>query len=252
MNNLILDIGNSRIKGALFSDNEIVEAYTRDKQFLPEVISQLLENDVEVTNLMVSCVSMSREDFLCVYGKLVSKIAQAFYWFDSSLKTPFSIDYRERLQLGADRLGLVAACHALYPNQNCMVVDLGTCITYDFFVPSKGHIGGYITAGMQMRFNAMHDQTELLPQIEAADTMEKRAYGLATKECMLQGVEYGILHELKGFYAQHSKSYHDTKLVITGGDCQLFSEVLKIEHECLPQLVLTGINHILEYNLNQG
>jgi len=97
----------------------------------------------------------------------------------------------------------------------------------------------------------MHDQTELLPQLSANEQIEPRGYGLGTEECMLQGVQYGILHELIGVYKEHSKAYHDTKLVITGGDCLLFSKALKIEHECHPQLVLTGINHILEYNLNQ-
>ncbi|HEY0895889.1 MAG TPA: type III pantothenate kinase, partial [Sphingobacteriaceae bacterium] len=159
MANLVVDIGNSRTKIAVFKDRELIctEAFT---EVTPETLGSLTER-YEVTSSILSSVTSFDEKLAAV---LESKTR--YIRFSSDRSANVHVHYRTPRTLGLDRLAGVIAAHALYPGQNSLVIDAGTCITYDM-VDSKGNYeGGSISPGLDMRLKAMHTFTGRLPLVE--------------------------------------------------------------------------------------
>ena len=124
-----------------------------------------------------------------------------------------------------------------------LVVDAGTCITYDFMTADKTYHGGSILPGIDMRFEALSLLTAKLPKLEK--TTLDDFIGKSTATSIQTGVQIGVLHELKGFITQYEAKYGDLQLVLTGGDAPYFESQLKNEIFVEPNLVPIGLNYIL-------
>lgn len=239
--NLCIDIGNTRVKFAVFDAAANLIDLVLHPTLEQDVIQRLL-SQYAVTAVILSSV---RADHQEIRTWLATQL-QAVYWLDAQLEVPILNHYLTPQTLGKDRLAAVVGAVALYPHQNILVVDAGTCITYDFVDEQRNYWGGSILPGLQMRLDAMTHFTAKLPALQLE--VPKDWVGNTTISAMQTGAFWGVLHELEGFKHQYSAKYGAITLVITGGDSTYFESQLKNEIFAQPNLVLIGLNTILEYN----
>ena len=113
-------------------------------------------------------------------------------------------------------------------------------------------MGGAISPGVQMRLKAMNNYTDQLPLLYWEKPQRPKTIGNTTISSMLSGVVNGLIAEMKGFISSYQEQFSDMKIVLTGGDANFFEKELKNSIFADPNLVLKGLNEILEYNLKQG
>lgn len=239
--NLCIDIGNTRIKFAIFQkDGQLVNLQWQkdwNTSFLQHIVT-----DFAIEAAIVSSVRGEQQELVRQLHQLLPIVLV----LDHQLPLPIHNQYKTPKTLGKDRLAAVVGALALYPHTNLLVVDAGTCITYDFLDSHKNYWGGSILPGIKMRLDSMAHFTAKLPLL--APVIPKGFVGNTTDTAMQTGVFYGVLHELKGFAKQYSDKYGAIQVVITGGDSTYFESQLKNEIFAQPNLVLIGLNHILHYN----
>ena len=158
--------------------------------------------------------------------------------------------YQTPKSLGKDRIAAVTGAWSMFPRRNILVIDAGTCITYDFINQQGEYPGGGISPGIRMRFKAMHTFTGKLPLIEPEDFDE--LIGKSTTESLLSGVYNGVTGEIREMVRLYREKYGDVMVLITGGDHELLNNKLKISIFAVPELVLLGLNEILDYNDHSG
>ncbi|MDX1627746.1 MAG: type III pantothenate kinase [Fulvivirga sp.] len=236
MVNLIIDFGNTRTKAAIFDDKKLVETHGN----INITGLRLLIDQYRPNYLMVSSVSTAPD-------KIKAELGQDIFFLTHQTAVPFHIDYKTPETLGLDRIAAVAGAQALFPNQNCLVIDTGTCITYDFLDQDGHHLGGSITPGINMRFKAMHTFTANLPLLNFEKNVD--LVGKTTKEAMQSGVLYGIIGEINEIIRRYEHKFATLQIIICGGDAKSFENKLKADIFASPELVLIGLNRILLYNV---
>jgi type III pantothenate kinase len=179
-------------------------------------------------------------------------LARAGKFIPLSFQTPvpFTNRYKSPVTLGKDRIAAVAGAVSQFPGRNVLVIDAGTCITYDFINDRGEYFGGAISPGIRMRFKAMNTFTGKLPLIEPEEF--DGFIGTTTGESMQSGVYNGISAEINGFITQYMDNFDDLVVIITGGDHQFLHNKLKISIFAAPDLVLLGLNEIFDYNDHAG
>jgi type III pantothenate kinase len=237
--NLAIDIGNTRTKIGIFNDSILstVMTYENDKKInLKEIISNL-SIEKAIISSTIEIPTYLLEDF--------QQIKQHFI-LDVSTKLPFQNLYSSKETLGKDRLALIAAAQAKFPNQNNLVIGCGTCITFNFINAKNEFLGGSIHPGLKMRLQAMHTFTGKLPLI----ALEKNAtlIGNDTKSNILSGVLYAATKEIDGMIDEYLVKFPEMNIIITGGDADLLVYSLKNEIFAISNFTLIGLNHILEHN----
>lgn len=163
---------------------------------------------------------------------------------------PFQNNYLTPETLGKDRLAAVAGAQALFPGQNCMVIDCGTCIKYELLLSEGEYLGGNIAPGATMRLRAMHTFTARLP--EAAMQMPALMVGDSTETALQNGALRGAVLEIEGFIRTFQARANPLVVLLTGGDAEFFEPFLMAVSaiKTVPHLTLYGLNHILQYNAN--
>jgi type III pantothenate kinase len=165
---------------------------------------------------------------------------------NSTTPIPVSNCYKTPNTLGNDRIALVVGATVHYSGHNVLVIDAGTCITYDFINAEQEYLGGSISPGIRMRYSALHQYTSQLPMLK---TEEKAALiGGDTEESIHSGVINGVLAEIDGVIQRYIEQYPDVKVVVTGGNVKLFDKGLKNTIFASPNLLMEGLNKILDYN----
>lgn len=162
------------------------------------------------------------------------------------LRYPFKISYKTPGTLGQDRLAAVSAVYTLYKRQNVLVIDAGTCITYDFLSSSGEYVGGNISPGIQMRLAAMHYYTEKLPRVFM--TGDIKWLGQSTEEAIRAGGGAMAIMEARGMISYLEGKFGNLTIVLTGGDYFYFVKYLEGEKFVEPNLVLLGLNEIMKNN----
>ena len=135
---------------------------------------------------------------------------------------------------------------ALFPNKNVLTIDSGTCITYDILTKDGVYLGGSISPGLNMRFKSLHKQTSKLPLVSL--TTEHPLVGDSTESAITSGVINGMICEIDGIIDRYKTDYSDLQIILTGGDAKFFDKELKNSIFAAPDLVLTGLNELLNYN----
>lgn len=243
MNNVLtIDIGNTKAKYAVFNDKNIVET----KYFEPENddLQRLLEKYPDINKGIISSVGGKIDECLAQLKNIKMIV------LSNETKLPFSLTYKEKSKIGADRLALVAAAFAEKPHQNSLVVDIGTCITYDILTSDDRHLGGPISPGMKLRFKAMHEHTALLPLCEPTHN-DLKIICDDTIECLQSGVQLGVLHEIKEFIELYSLKFNNLNVFISGGDNIFLQNQLKNYTFASSNFMFNGLRLILKYNDNQ-
>ena len=161
-------------------------------------------------------------------------------------KVPLTNKYKTPNTLGKDRLAGVIGVTSLYPKKDILVFDAGTCLTMDFVNKKGEYIGGRISPGIEMRYKALHTFTDKLPLGQKEKTTP--IIGDDTHSSIASGVQQGILAEVKSIISEYKLRNPDTIVVVTGGDCFFFEKELKNSIFANPNLVLIGLNEILDYN----
>lgn len=240
MANLVIDIGNSRTKFAVFNNRRLEEIFTD----LTIEEAEALISTHQISNSILSSVKRDTagwEEFL--------KENTDFLRFSAQLKTSVHIKYLTPGTLGLDRLAAVIGAYALYPNRNCLVIDAGTCITYDAVDTEGNYCGGSISPGLKMRLQAMHTFTGGLPAVELNENFADWQ-GNDTVSAMLSGVVNGTRSEVLGFIDDYSSRYSNLQVVLCGGDMNFFDTRLKSSifaqtFKTEPHLVLIGLNEVI-------
>jgi len=238
--NLTIDIGNTLQKIALFKENELTEFYPLEKISV-EDLEQLYLIHPEINASIISSVTNFDErikSFLEDKGQFIE--------FSENTTIPVHNKYSTPETLGEDRLAAVIAANHLFPKNNCLVIQAGTCITYEFIDHKKNYYGGAISPGIDMRLKTLDTFTGKLPLIERKEDID--LIGTTTDSSILSGVMNGILEEVDGIINRYQYLYPKLMVVLSGGDMNYFDKRLKNNIFALPNIVLNGLNIILEYN----
>jgi type III pantothenate kinase len=238
--NLVIDSGNTSIKLGIFDDGALKEVIPNlSFEGLKEFSKKLVPG-----NVIISSVSIESQDLVSLF--FASKIIV----LNTETRLPFKNLYKTPQTLGSDRIAAVAGGQKLFPYHNCLVIDAGTCITFDFLDKSGSYLGGSISPGLSLRFKAMNNFTARLPLVERKDHAE--LIGQSTEEAILSGVINGTVGELNSLIASYKDAFPDLKVIICGGDTSFFESKIKPSIFAVPELVLIGLNRILEYNVSEA
>lgn len=240
--NLCVDWGNTRVKAAVYSGDQQVEARNFSAEEASSAISGIISSHKPEKGILCSVTNHTSDAEQIMGGEL-----KAFMKLDNSTRVPIMNAYSSPDSLGADRLGLAVAAHMLNPDKNNLVISLGTCITYNFVQKNKTFRGGAISPGLHMRLKAMHEFTDRLPEVKLEG--ELLLLGYDTETCMRSGAVYGIAAEIDGMIADFSSQYADFNAILTGGDLPFFASKVKSKIFADPDLLLKGLNLILNYNV---
>ena len=241
--NLVLDIGNTRIKAALFERDVLKETGVFDS--VNSFHASALFEKQAVAHCIIGSVVNEMESFIMSLQKKCPVLV-----FSSDTPTPLKNLYRSAHTLGSDRLAAAVGGNTLFPNEHVLVIDAGTCIKYNFVNSNNEYIGGAIAPGLEMRLKALHTFTSRLPLLKV-DEDYNTLVGTNSVESILSGAQGGAVAEMEGCIALYRQQYPDIKVVITGGDVNFFEKRLKNSIFADQNLILKGLNEILDYNLNR-
>lgn len=235
--NLVIDAGNTRLKAASFEGRTLRHKHSFDH--LGELVQHLQTSTF--AHVLVSSVSYDAAEILQHVRASEKKLI-----LTSSLSLPITNRYATPATLGVDRIAAVCGAFDLYPNTNCLVIDAGTCITYEFLDAAGVYHGGAISPGIAMRFEAMHTFTARLPLVAADE--DARLVGNSTETSMQSGVIHGVIAEVDGIIERYRSEYPDLRVILCGGDSTLFEKRAKQAIFVAPDLVLSGLNRILRHH----
>jgi type III pantothenate kinase len=238
--NLIIDVGNSYTKVALIEGDSIVHVH-RFESLGEDEICRLIQ-DHSPTRAIASIVGK-------VNGEAIRLVKDSMPTIELNSKTPIPITnlYETPETLGYDRLAAAIGANYLYPGKNLLVIDSGTALTYDFIDCYGRYIGGAISPGIGLRFRALNNYTSKLPLLRIPE--EYKLIGVNTKECIEAGVINGVLSEVDGYIDRVKREHPGVLTLITGGDANFFVNKLKNSIFVNQNLVITGLNRILEFNV---
>lgn len=242
--NIVIDVGNTLAKVAVFQRGEVLEKWAGDKQELSKKIQDIFSRHPQTGGVIISKVS---EADILLPLDLEKKARVVNLGPETAL--PFENLYATPETLGNDRKALIAAAVKEYPGRNVFVIDAGTCITYDFKNHREQYLGGAISPGLKMRLRALNSFTANLPFVELEGDLID--LGNSTVSSIKSGVVMGVLHEVRGFIQEYSMKFEDLVVIITGGDAQFLSVNLKNSIFANSNFLLEGLNQILEFNNSQ-
>ena len=238
--NLVIDIGNSFIKAGLFNENKLTEVHSFEKNKYQDATDEMIDR-YNVNQVIVSPTGKEDENW---HDRLEKKVLVLN--FNQKTKIPFQNYYKTPQTLGLDRIALISAAAKFHENQDVLVIDAGTCVTYDFINSKKQYYGGMISPGWKMRFEAMHEKTDKLPLVQSPENLT--IPGVSTTSAMYTGVVKGLLFEIDGFIDIYKTTYPDLIIILTGGDSHRLSTQLKNDIFANSNFLMYGLNAILEYN----
>ena len=238
--NLVVDIGNSTLKVAIFDKKLMTSKFIYTNQSL-NIFSDLFKNNV-IDNCLISNVSTIDKnilDFLKINSNLFS--------INESINLPFINLYKTKNTLGHDRIALVSAAAIDFPDQNTLIIDTGTCITYDFKNSENEYLGGGISPGIQMRFKSLNSQTSKLPL--STINLDYKLIGDDTNSSINSGVVHGVISEINGIINQYQERFKNIKIILTGGDSNFLLKKIKNTIFADQNFLLKGLNYLLENNI---
>ena len=242
---LAIDIGNTRIKVAVFEGNTLLEQFNFNSVNLQNELHFILNKYKKASELVVASVSNISKD---AFSEFESQVNINFI----SSNFPFSFNniYSTPNTLGIDRMVLANGAVLKFPKQNRLVIDVGTCITYDFIDENDNYLGGAISPGIRLRFESLHNYTAKLPLLKLEvlsdenSEIEKIPFiGNSTSEAINSGVINGVINEIEGFISQYEAVYPKFIIILTGGDTEFLAKRLK-------NTIFANSNFLLE-SLNQ-
>ncbi len=243
---LIIDIGNSFTKIATFKNNVLLEhkKISNNDFSLIQDYFNVLEKKAD---LYVACIISSVKADVFNFIEKILFDTPYILLLDNNTPIPINNNYQTKLTLGVDRLAAAVGANNIFPNNNVMVVDVGTAMTIDFVSADNSYQGGIISPGLAMRFKALNKFTNKLP-LEKENFSDNNLKGLNTSQAIRYGVQNSMIFEIQQYINNYGKIYGNLKVVLTGGDTFFFENTLKKKIFADKNLVLHGLNRILDYN----
>ncbi len=239
--NLVIDIGNTLAKIAVFDKDKLVFNKNYDSLTVNDAHSLLKQ-----FNIVYSIISNVRDHQPELENVLINNTN--FISLSSTTLLPFNNLYATPNTLGKDRIALVSGASKLFPQTNVLVIDVGTCITYDFIDSKNNYQGGSISPGINLRLKALNQFTGKLPLVEISNNDNPKLTANSTIASIKSGVFYGIKTEIEGVIAKYNGLYENLQVVITGGNAEMFDLESKNRIFADKFFLLKGLNEILNYN----
>jgi type III pantothenate kinase len=236
--NLVIDNGNTALKIGVFDRDALLFQEVYSNQDTGNLLTDLAK--FQYRKVLVSKVS----PLPSTLESLLAKQSDVIQLNPSTL-LPITNYYKTPETLGNDRLANAIAANMLFPNQNCLIVDVGTCIKYDF-ISNSSYLGGAISPGLMMRYKSLNYYTSQLPLLNPIENPD--LLGIDTQSSMHSGVINGMKSEILGFMSQYLEKYSSIQFILTGGDCRYFLNLSKTSIFVDPFLNLKGLNTILQFN----
>ncbi len=245
MLNLIIDIGNTRTKIALFDHGNMIVNFPVDHFSLSD-FHTLKANHPTIENAIISSVKERPNELIDVLEQELKTVIT----LDHNTLIPIENCYKTPETLGKDRLAAAVGANKVYPNQNLLIIDAGTAITYDFVNDKNQYLGGFITPGLTMRFKALNHFTNKLPLLIPESPREY--VGNNTETSIRGGIQYGLQGEIDFIYNHLKPTEKELIIILTGGDTNYFEKILK-KYKFVPlEITLLGLSSILEFNITKN
>ena len=248
---LAVDVGNTRIKVAVFEGNTLLEQFHFSSTELRNELHFILNKYKNTSDLIVASVgNLTKEAFF----EFETQVNIHYISTDSTL--PFKNKYSTPNTLGIDRMVLASGAVLNYPNQNRLVIDAGTCITYDFIDENDNYLGGAISPGIRLRFESLNSHTAKLPLLTlesiTKQNLESDAIpfiGNSTHEAINSGVINGVINEIEGFISQYEAVYPKFIIILTGGDSEFLAKRLKNTIFANSNFLLESLNQTFQHKI---
>lgn len=238
---LTIDEGNSSTKIGLWRDGVMAAECSCTADW--ERHARALAGGAVPVDALIFC-SVRRPDDAAVH-RLGAALARRVTVLSARTPLPLDIRYRTPATLGPDRIAAAAGARALLPGRTCLVVDMGTAITYDVVTADGAYLGGNIAPGIFVRLEALNHYTSALPLVEPEGDTPR--WGYDTASALRSGAVRGVVGELQ--YYRHCLPA-DAATVLTGGGADLILPFITSPVTFEPNLVLIGLNSIISHNEN--
>jgi len=243
--NLIIDQGNTVSKFAVFKKGEIIMRFI-EPELNVAILQTILKKHPEISECILSSVAQYSADIPLFLRERLSNLII----LNPQTPLPIINNYSTKETLGYDRIADAVGACTVFPGKNVLIIDAGTAITIDLLTSKGEFYGGNISPGLDLRFRALHEFTKRLPLIKKDE--EYPLLGKSTMEAILSGVINGAVFEVDGYIDILKSQYNDLKIILTGGDINFFDKKLKNSIFAHSNLNLTGLNRILEYNVEKN
>ena len=240
---LAIDVGNTRIKGAVYERNTLINQFVFSSVEVKNNIENILEKNPKITDLIVS--SVGNENSI-VFNSFSERISIHFVSHQDIF--PFQNKYATPTTLGIDRMVLATGATLLFPKKNKLVIDAGTCVTYDFIDDENRYWGGAISPGLRLRYESLHQFTAKLPLLTLEEPLN--FIGNSTNQSIHSGVVNGLIHEIDGFIEQYKNKNENFTIILTGGDAEFLAKRLKNTIFANSNFLLESLNQFFQYKIN--
>ena len=239
---LTIDVGNTRIKGAVFEGDKLLEKFTFDKENFNENILKIIEYFPSVSDIVVATVADI--DFNAL-SDLAPNVA--IHYIDHETVFPFDNKYATPKTLGIDRMVLAAGATLQFPGMNRLIIDAGTCVTYDFVDAEDNYLGGAISPGLRLRYESLHNFTSKLPLLQLS--MPEKFIGDQTTAAIHSGVVNGLVYEINGFIDEYEALGKKIIIILTGGDADFLAKRLKNTIFANSNFLLESLKQTFQYKI---
>ncbi|WP_298303028.1 type III pantothenate kinase [Flavobacterium sp.] len=240
---LVIDVGNTQIKAAVFEQNTLLKKEIIAYQDWQMSLKKVIKKFSEISILVVASVGkLEKNDFLTLDSGL------NVYFITRESKFPFNNLYASPSTLGIDRMIIASGAVLQFPKKNRLVIDAGTCITYDFIDSNDNYLGGAISPGIRLRYESLHNYTAKLPLLKKEKPIE--IVGNSTTQSIHSGVINGVSFEIEGFINSVLDKNDNFIIILTGGDAVFLAERLKNTIFANPNFLLESLNQTFQYNNN--
>lgn len=239
--NLIIDAGNTSVKLAVFERGKMIFHQKAKFEHVARQVKEVCDHYPKIGHSIVSSFGNLDRKVLAVLA-----VFSELHELGPSSKIPFKNSYATPQTLGVDRMALATSAFYYNPKGNTLVIDAGTCVTYDMVNDHGEYLGGAISPGLHMRYRALQQQTLKLPLLEPEDFPD--FIGNTTETGIHSGVINGMCQEIDGVIDQYRSRFADLTVILTGGDAPFLSGRLKNTIFADSKFLLDGLNYLLEYN----
>jgi len=239
---LAVDIGNTKIKAAVFEDTVLAAKFVFTKLEATEYFKLIFEKYPTIAATIFSSVGEENAELL----HLLEQQSRLFIISHNTF-FPFTNKYATPETLGIDRIVLAAGAVLQFPSRNRLVIDAGTCITYDFIDKADNYLGGAISPGLRLRYESLHNFTAKLPLLSAE--LPEHFKGSSTNDSIHSGVVNGLLYEIEGFMAKYVEQYQDVTIILTGGDADFLAKRFKNTIFANSNFLLESLNNLYTYTI---
>ncbi len=237
---LAVDIGNTKIKLAVFENDVTIFSASVEKETALTQVAEIFSEYPKISKSILSVVGKEEEQLF-----LWLKEHTVVIHINRETPMPFTNNYATPHTLGVDRMVLAAGAVLQFPRQNRLVIDAGTCVTYDFISADNVYHGGAISPGLQLRYNAMHTFTTKLPLLYPE--MPQSFTGNSTNASLHAGAVCGLLFEIEGFISVYEARYGALTVILTGGDAEFLAKSLKNTIFANSNFLLESLNNLYKY-----